>query len=218
MKKFSIYFLTAFLFLGCSFKTPPNQWQYDGTNAYESYKKNFLAANESLAKNDLARAVKHAKVSANLNLLARIYLGECALNLSVGIKSECTKYQNIKAVITDKELESYYRLLRLELHNIDISSLPKDYRDFARHVETSRYKQAAEDILAMENTSSKLLAAALIKEHLNNPLRYTLIETASFHGYKKAVLFWLNETKHHTLDGTEKEILSQKISILLSKD
>jgi hypothetical protein len=88
-----IYKILLFIFLlqfnGCSFKTPQNKWQFKSVNAFSAYTKNFLSAKDTLAKDDLKRAVNHAKQSANLSQLARIYLGECALNISVGLKDNC---------------------------------------------------------------------------------------------------------------------------------
>lgn len=218
MKKIVIYFSLSLLFVGCSFKTPPNQWQYNSTNAFEAYKKDFLSSNDSLAKSDLSRAVKHAKMSSNLRTLSRIYIGECALNISVGQEDECKKFKDIKDLVNDEFLNAYYGLVTFQLKKEQIPLLPKIYQDFVWHVENLEYKEANEDILKMDEATSQLLAASLIKENLSNELRNKMVEVASFHGYKKAVIFWLNELKNNTNDKNKKAEISKKISILNSKD
>ena len=103
MIKIEILSHSLLLFSACSFKSPPNQWQFKSTAAFDSYTKNFLSSNDALAKNDLSRAIKHAKQSADLKMLARVYLGECALNISVGIDDNCKDYLNISVERQNKE-------------------------------------------------------------------------------------------------------------------
>lgn len=212
--KYLFYFVLTFAFLGCSFKTPANQWQYSSVNAFDAYKKDFLSANDSAAKNDLSRAVKHAKVSADLSMLSRIYLGECALNISVGKEDKCEKFKDIQELEKDESLNAYYSFISKELKKEQIYLLPKIYQDFARHVEVQEYKKANKDILKMDKVTSKLLSAALIKENLSDELRDKILEVASYNGYKKAVIFWLNEIKNNTLDEKKKVEIDKKIDIL----
>ncbi len=217
MKKIIIYFSLSLLFVGCSFKTPPNQWLYNSTNAFEAYKQDFLSSNDSAAKNDLTRAIKHAKVSSDLRTLSRIYLGECALHISVGEEDECKKFKDIKDLVNDEFLNAYYSFITYQLKKEQIPLLPQIYQDFVEHVENLEYKEASDDILKMDEVTSQLLAASLLRENLNNELREKMIEVASFHGYKKAVIFWLVEAKNNTLDKNKKAEISKKISILKSK-
>ena len=69
----------------------------------------------------------------------------------------------------------------------------------------------------MQIATSRLLAASLIKENITAHTRDEIIETASYYGYIKAVIFWLNEAKNATNDENEKKILSKKIDILKLK-
>ena len=52
------------IFAGCSFKTPPNQWEYNSTSAYNSYEKYFLSNQDILAKSYINTAITNAKQSA----------------------------------------------------------------------------------------------------------------------------------------------------------
>lgn len=107
--------LFSLLISGCSFKTPVNEWQYKSSSAFNMYTKDFLTGDETLAKNDLSRAIMHAKKSADLSQLARIYLGECALNISVGVQESCDKYRSISHLVNDDSLDAYYHLIQLSI-------------------------------------------------------------------------------------------------------
>ena len=51
-------------------------------------------------------------------------------------------------------------------------------------------------------------------EHIDAKSIDKIIDIASFYGYKKAVLYWLNIKKDRTIDQIEKEKIAQKISVL----
>jgi aryl carrier-like protein len=208
----------ALVFLSaCSFKSPPNQWQYKSTSAFDSYTKNFLSSNDALAKNDLNRAIEHAKHSADLTMLSRIYLGKCALNISVGIKDSCQDYKNIAPLVNDKTLEAYYNFITLQLDSIQLLNLNNEYRDFASYIKLKQYSKADIQISKISRPTSKLLSASLMKNNLSSKTRKEILDLASFYGYKKSVLFWLKNIRDNTNDEIKRHNLSKKISILESK-
>jgi len=215
MKIFIISVMLIFV-SGCSFKTPANEWQHKSATAFSSYSQNFLSANDTLAKNDLHRAVEHAKKSANLTQLAKIYLGECALNISAGVKDECSNYRDIADLVNAKELNAYYNFINLSFNASKIESLPSNYKNFATALLKKDFKTANSEIFKIERTSSYLLCAALIKDNLTTKSREKIIKKASFHGYKKVVLFWLVESKKYIKNQKELEKINKKISILTS--
>ena len=217
MIKITILFLSLLLLSACSFKSPPNQWQYKSTTAYDSYVNNFLSSNDALARNDLSRAVKHAKRSADLTMLARIYLGECALNISVGVKDDCKSYTDISTLVNDKSLEAYYNFITLK-SEYSIENLNEQYKSFAQYLNKKEFNKANKEILKISKPTSRLLASSLMKENLTINTINEMIKTASFHGYKRSVLFWLGEKKSKTIDADEYKSVSKKISILKTKD
>jgi len=212
-------FLSLFIlvFLGCSFKSPPNEWQYKSVNAFDAYIKDFLSAKDRLATNDLNRAIKHAKQSADLKTLAKIYLGECALNISIGIDDKCNKYQSIANLVDDKKLDAYFNFIRLNLDKLDVDALHENYKDFALYLLKNDKTKAKKTLLFIKKPTSKLLAAALIKDDLDNYTREEVLKNASFLGYKKSVLFWLNEIKRHTYNKEQLRKITKKIEIINSK-
>jgi len=210
------FLLLLIILSGCSLKTPPNEWQYKSSGAFSRYTQDFLTGNETLAKNDLARAIKHAKKSADLTQLAKIYLGECALNISVGIDDACKNYANISDLVDDDMLHAYYDFIRLSLKKEQIPYLPKEYHSFAKSLIKKDFKSANEDIFNMPKATSSLLCASLIKENIDLRSREKIVNLASYHGYKKAVLFWLHESIKKSTDREERKKMRKKISILQS--
>jgi len=206
--------IVAMLMSACSLKTPPNNFQYKSVNAFSSYTSNFLSGDDLVAKNDISRAIKHAKRGADLNTLARIYLGECSLNISVAIDDKCSKYINIKNIINDNSLDAYYNLITQNLKHKDITYLPKKYKKFAFYVYKNQYNKAFKEIQSMQDISSQLVSSALIKESLDEKEILIIIDIASFYGYKKSVLFWLKTLQNISIDETTKENIAKKISIL----
>jgi len=214
MKKLYFSILPIIFLTGCSFATPPNDWQYKSVNAFDSYTKDFLSSRDEMAKNDLKRALSHAKSSADFTNLAHIYLGKCALNISVGIDDKCREYYEIKDIVNSDKLDAYYNFLNSNTTKDDLNKLPKIYQDFAWHLKNKDYKEANKDILDMDKATSQLLASSLIKDKIDKKTINKTIQTASFNGYKKVVIFWLKRLKNITTDKTEKDKIDKKISIL----
>jgi hypothetical protein len=213
IKKF-LLILVMSLFSACSFKTAPNQWQYRSTNAFSSYTQNFLSSKDIAAKNDFRRAVNHAKVSADLSSLAKIYLGKCALNISVGIEDHCLKYRNISPTLESKSLKNYYNFLTLNIESQDLDLLPVQYQDFAKNLLNADYVKANQEIRNIEKITSKMLAGALLKEHIQEESIKDIIKDASLHGYKKSVLYWLKRLKQVSKDTKQIAIINKKIEVI----
>ncbi|MDD2791470.1 MAG: hypothetical protein PHU40_12510 [Sulfurimonas sp.] len=214
MKSTLFLLLVSLLFSACSFTAKPNKWEYDSAAAFESYSKNFLRGQDNLAKNDLERAVAHAKSGSDFKMLATIYLGECALHISVGNEDNCQKYLDLKEIVNDPALEAYYHFINATLTKEEIPLLPSIYQNYVWHIRYNEFTKAQQDIAYMTKVSSKLLASTLMKENLDTKTRERMIELGSYYGYKKVVLFWLEETKKQTKNKKELELLDKKISIL----
>ena len=183
---FSMFFITA-----CSIKTPIDQWKHQSISAFNSYKTNFLSGNSLVASNDLKRAKNHAKQSGNLNTLARIYLGECALNITVGGEYSCKSFKDISTLVNNSNLNEYYNF---------ITKKSKKY---------TNYKY--------QNITSKLLLSALNKKDLTREEINNTINLSSQYGYKKVTLFWLSQALKISKNKNEYMKISKKILILNSK-
>jgi len=214
MKNIFIYAIIITILSACSFKTAQDEWRVKSINAFDSYTKNFLRSNDKLANNDLKKAVKHAKSSANLDTLGRIYLSECALNNSVGISDSCYKYENLQDLLNNKNYDAYKDFILNDFSNNQIELLPSNYKKFAYHILNNDFQKANKDVQNMKPITSKLLAASILKKNININTIHDVIENTSFFGYKKAVLYWLKELKINTTNDIEKNNINKKILIL----
>ncbi len=216
MKNIILLAIAILLLSGCSFKTPDNSWQLKSSSAFESYKKNFLYGYDRLASNDLQSAVAHAKMGADFTTLARVYLGACALNISVGIQDECKNYKALSNLVEDQKLNAYHAFITSSLETKQIQHLPAIYQKFALSILKSDQKSANEELIKMDTITSQLLSAAIIKEKLSKTTIQSIIKSASFYGYKRAVIYWLKILKDRTTDTDEKKIINKKLSVLES--
>ena len=196
------------VFSGCSFQSPPNQSQFKATTAFTSYSNNFLSNNDALANNDLTRAIEHTKQSADFEALSKMYLGECALNLSVGLNSGCQNYLDIQNIHDNLSNQAYYHLITKSISTTEIQMLPSTYQDFASHLVEKNFHETYKEILDMQSITSQLISASLVKESLDTTQINKIVELASFYGYKKSILFWLNELRNRTTNESEKKIIS----------
>jgi len=207
--------LSLLLFSGCSLHVEKNEWQYKSSRAFHSFTKEYLSAHEILAKADKKAAEHYAKQSADLETLARVYLGECAIYKSVGVLSTCKEYQELAMVVNDATLQAYFMFINQKLTPKTVQNLPKKYQPFAQAWYKQEYNKAFEILQKCDDDISKLLWAALIKEHLTQQQREQMLSIASYNGYKKAVLFWLSELKKYEKELNKRKLIDKKIAILL---
>ncbi len=208
MKIRYILFLSLFIFLaGCSFKTD-NKYKYrvNASNSFDSFKQYYLQGKTRLASISLKRALQSAKSGVDINAIAKIYLGECALHNAVLIKDNCQEYKNIQNITNDKLIQNYYYLLIGKFNKINPDKIPPRYKNFVKYLKQKNYKKAVASIYNIKDTDSKLVAASLVKNNLSyNDIKYIINISASL-GYKKAALSWYDFLK-------SKSTPSQKIEI-----
>ena len=213
MKNLFLLFLLI-LVGGCAIKASPDKWKTQAANAFESYREYFLHGDDRLAAVELKRAIKEASCSADLMPLARIYLGECALHTAVLEDTACPDYNQIRALPEiSGELNNYFLMLQNRMDEVDPAMLPRQYRKYVNRVKKKDFQAAFSNIREMRETSSKLIAAALIKGHLDYAMISYIIDQASFRGYKKAVIAWLRFSKKSATE-KKKVLIEQKLYIL----
>ena len=205
----TLIFLSA-----CSTSTPKNDWQIQSVNAYESHQKHFLQNDDSLSNIDHKRAIKYAKQSSDLTTLATIHLSECALHVSVLEEDSCQEYLSLEPLVKDDKLHSYYLFLQNNYNQNDIKNLPSKYRTFATYKLQKNYVAAQKEILASDDIISKMIMGSLMKDSLHVSAVKSIIYKASFYGYKKSVISWMEFYRTKTTDLKEKNIIEEKLKIL----
>ncbi|WP_331774802.1 hypothetical protein [Sulfurospirillum sp. 1612] len=211
----TILILFLLIFTGCSFKTTPqDMWRKNAATAFERYSDYYLKGETALASASLNSAIKNAKSSADLRPLSKIYLGTCALHIAVLIDDPCSEYKAIRDML-DPEHSSwdYYNMLQKNFDNITIKNLPPQYGDFVTAMQKEDFQGAFQSIQKMPKTSSLLIAASLMRKHLNESQIHEIINAASFRGYKKAVVRWLGFLKEKS-SGIKKQKIDKMLDLL----
>jgi hypothetical protein len=203
-----------FIFAGCSTKVVDNKWQYQSYNSYTSFEKYLMQYKLELAAIELDRARSNAKQSANLDTLARVELSSCALHVALLEEFTCKNFVELKPLIDDKQLDAYYNFLSLEFNKDDISELPDQYREFAKAYLKSDTKAMNRAILSLKPLTSKMIAASLIKEKISQDVVRSIVDEASFKGYRYAVINWLNVEIDMCSDKDTRDILVKKLKII----
>ena len=95
----------------------------------------------------------------------------------------------------------------------DIKFLPTQYHDFAQALLTNNTIDIQKEILNISAPISKMIAASLVQESLTLQTIQNVQESASYHGYKKAVVLWL-DLEIEKSSGVDKARLQNKLEIL----
>ncbi len=214
-----IYLLFSFLLtllVSCSNPQPENKWKHDAAGMCLNYQKHFLEAKDLRAALDLRHAKKSATRSAQLKTLIDIELTACAMELSVLNPSPCEDAAKLLELEPNKEQKAYYNLLSSQLKYEDIPQLPSQYRDFASSLLLGDIQAININISKIEPLSSRLVTAALAKEHIDDKNIDELIHRLSFKGYKKPLLSWMYIQMRKEEAPQEKARLMKKIKVLNS--
>ena len=215
MTFFKVISLLFFALLSaCSFQQPQNAWQYKAVTAFEKYQDYYLENRAILADSERKKAINFAKQSAHLNTLARVYLGDCAIQFAALNKSDCSAYQKVAPLIDDPELSAYFHLLSGQLSQTDISQLPENYRGFARTLLQKSTARLQDEILLIPELTSRLIAASIAKPSLNLNIIRTLIDQTALRGYQLASIRWMTYLAEITPDPHESQQLKDKIALM----
>ena len=212
-----IIFVIAILLAGCSSKNEsPNIWKKDTSNSFDSYKQYYLEGKTRLASLSLTRAINSAKSSADLKPLAKVYLGVCALHVAVLINDKCEDYTSLLDILDKNDpSESYYYMIENKFSRVNLDYIPEQYKSFAKEMKVKNYKNAIKEMKKIQSTSSMLVAASLIKKHLNSRDIDFLIDRLSLYGYKKPIIRWLEYSKN--INSHEKNYKIDKLLKIISQ-
>ena len=207
-------FVALILLGGCTVKSPDNAWRHYAAASAEQAERYFLEGKPLLAKSAFRRAETHASQSADLGALARIQLQQCALNRAVLLGDDCEEYAKLAPLMHDDTLSSYHALLNGSLKEENIADLPRRYRDFARALAGRNSEKIRKAVTETKPATSMMVAASLAQEHLDDATVESVIDRASYFGYKRAVIAWMEYLAQTTADARKRDLLRQKIEVL----
>ncbi len=209
-----IYTIFIIFVSGCSTKTPSNNWQYQSKNSYKNFERYYLEDQTDLAAIEFSHARSYATQSADLTILARIELSRCALKVAILEPFSCKEYDDLRLITHDNELEAYYALLSKNTQQITISNLPSQYHSFALSLIQNDSENINTYISNIVPLTSRMIAASIVVNSLNEATINKIIADASYLGYKHAVIKWLNLLIERTSDQDKRKILIKKLNIL----
>jgi hypothetical protein len=126
----------------------------------------------------------------------------------------CPKYESLKPLIGSIKLESYAAFLALDIKKEDIKKLPIQYQEFAIAQLQKDPQKITTALKKITPLTSQMIAASLAYEYLSNDIIESIIKSASYHGYKYAVIQWLKFQLQQTDNPETKKIILQKLHIL----
>lgn len=213
LKLFSLLLLLT-LTGSCSLQQPKNTWQYKSVTAFEKYQQYYLENQLILATSERKKAISFAKQSAHLNTLARVYLGDCAIQYAALNKTQCKTYQQVAPIAQDAELNAYFHLLTQQLTPAQIPKLPKRYQGFASALLSQNRQKINAEVIKIEELHSKLIAASIAQSELALTTIRALIDETADHGYQLASLRWMTFLASVTPDSEESKQLHYKIALM----
>jgi hypothetical protein len=172
---------------GCASGPPPPDWEITAHGALEAYAQHELEGNRRLAARDFERARAAVARTGRADLLARVELTRCALQVASLEFEPCTGFEALREDAPPAE-RAYAAFLAGRWAELDAGLLPARYRPI---VQSGTAPAAA--LEALEDPRSRLIAAGvLFRVGRLAPAGIALAtETASAQGWRRPLLAWL---------------------------
>lgn len=219
MKKFVCLIVVGILLSGCGSSKAVPDWTNASFNQLDNYKKNYLNGRDSIAEVYFNRAVDEIKRSGDLEILARAYLTKYAVQIAVLEAFDDREFLRIDAVAPDSQNKVFYNFLKGSFDKVDEGLLPPKYADFFKVYRKGNIEDIANEVSSMDDPLSKLITIGLLvqKNKYNEKVLQLAINTASYTGWKKALLVYMERLKsfYEMIKEPEKAAnMAQRINIL----
>ncbi|HVO65906.1 MAG TPA: hypothetical protein VMT12_05410 [Syntrophales bacterium] len=193
MKKIACLMIFSILLIGCSSSKPVPEWTNASFNQLDNYKKSYLSGRDSIAEVYFNRAVDEVKSSGNLEILARVYLTKCAVQIAVLEPFDDREYLRIDAASHVLQNTNFYYFLKGSFDKVDEKLLPQQYIGFLRAFRKGKAEDIANEISSIDDPLSRLITIGLLVQKNGDDERVLqiAIDAASYNGWKKALLVYL---------------------------
>jgi len=211
----SLLALSGLLFFAaCSTPQHEDDWRYQAAGSTQAYAEYFLKEERAMTQSRFSHAERSARRSADLEPLGRLYLTRCALEHAVLQPLHCDLLDDHPLLLEAPGLGAYRALLNGSLKAERIPDLPPQYRDFAAALLRGASGRAEALLPRIEPLSSRLVAASLVRERLDDAAIQALIAEASRLGYRRAVNAWLQQLCRVTGDPGVRERTRETLTLL----
>lgn len=175
---------------GCS-PSPVQDWKRNAASALDDYRRHQLSGDREAAAADYREALREIKRGGDVVLLGKTYLARCALEHATLEFGGCPDYQALAAGDQTPANSAYYRLLQLAPQAGDEVLVPAAYRELVSILLRSGSPDAAA-VARIADPVSRLIACGLATKSGRTAAAVLelAIETAAYHGWKKAHLIY----------------------------
>jgi len=206
------------LLAACGSKPIPS-WQSVGSNQLESYKQAALEGKGEVAAMHFRKAVEEVKKSGDLELLARVHLTRCAVQVALLEPMDDWEYRQIAAVQAQPDNQAFHEMLKGDPASVEVEHLPPRYRGFVNAWRKSGPEGAGAEIARMDDPLSVLIATGLIVKgrHYDARSLNRAVEVSSEKGWKKALLTYLDAQRTYEAQAgrpAQSEWIRRKMDLL----
>jgi len=186
------------LFCGCAAQSVPD-WRTASFNALEQYKNEFLSGKDPMAAVHFQRTIDELKSSGDLSLLMTAYLTRSALQIAVLETPDYRGYIDAAKADPADGQKNYYLFLEGKFAQLQKSELPTPYQDLATALEKGEQEDISDAVGEIQDDLSRLIATGVAIRYRmeDEALLNGAVELASTHGWRKALLIYLDRLKSY---------------------
>jgi len=215
----------AILLNGCASTPPPPDWQANAFASLNQFTQAYLNGNLRIADAEFARARAEVARTGRTDLLARLELVRCAVQVAALVWTPCAGYQALVEDAAPPE-RAYAQFLSGRWQGLDAQQLPGHYRALVTQVqrETSdpaSTPPAAGRLASINDPLARLIAAgALMQSEQPGPEDTgRAIDSASTQGWRRPLLAWLGvalKQAQFGFDTAEAQRIRRRIDAVLT--
>lgn len=181
----------------CASTAPPPDWQTNAFASLNQFTQAYLDGNLRVADAEFTRARAEVARTGRTDLLARLELARCAVQVAALVWTPCTGYQSLAQDAAPPE-RAYAQFLRGRWQGIDAELLPVHYQALVTQVQREAATPAAAPpaagrLGAIDDPLARLVAAGALmqSEQLGPEDTGRAIDSASGQGWRRPLLAWL---------------------------
>jgi len=193
--------LSALLLGACGSTPPAPDWQLDTRSALDAYERHRLSGQASMAGRVLARALAAVSATGRPDLVARVQLVRCALDVATLAFAACPDPRSL-AEDGGPEERAYAVYLSGAWEGLDAARLPPVHAAVVLARDDAARLAA---LGAIETSASRLVAAGVLFRRVALPPAGIdgAVDTASEAGHRAALLAWLGVQEQTALAAGE---------------
>ena len=180
------------LIVGCSGE-PKYIWKAYAGEYFLQYQNMMLANDQEQAVYYFKQAVQEAKKATDLQPLAQLYLGACAMDKALFVDTNCTGYQTLKPLVDTKKLDAYDAFIQAESFYADENNAR--YEDVINAINKNSALEALESVENLESVASQAIAASVMWRNgiKTIDLANFMIDRASYHNLVGLLTVWMEK-------------------------